>query len=104
MSHREKRWVFAWAILLAVITTIPYIMGFIGENENWLFSGFVYGVEDGNSYIAKMRLGASGAWLFRSPYTTQAQEGVLAFLPYILLGKLAVGREMHTQFIILFHL
>jgi len=104
VSHREKRWVFAWAILLAVITTIPYIMGFIGENENWLFSGFVYGVEDGNSYIAKMRLGASGAWLFRSPYTTQAQEGVLAFLPYILLGKLAVGREMHTQFIILFHL
>ena len=104
MSRREKRWVFAFAILLAVITTIPYILGFAGENENWLFSGFVYGVEDGNSYIAKMRLGSSGEWLFRTSYTTESQEGVLAFLPYILLGKLAVGDALHTQFVVLFHL
>jgi len=72
--------------------------------EKWEFSGFLVGVEDGNSYIAKMRRAAEGEWLFRSPYSTVPQEGVLAFLPYVLLGKLAAGAGMHVQLVALFHL
>ncbi len=65
---------------------------------------FVFAVEDGNSYIAKMLAGSSGAWLFRTPYTADAQHGVLAFLPYLLLGKLAAPVGEHEQLVALFHI
>ncbi len=104
MSARALRWCLGYAGVLAMITTIPYLTGFAAAGEAWGFSGFVFGVEDGNSYIAKMRLGTEGAWLFRTPYTTQPQRGVIAFLPYLLLGKLASPPAVHEQLVALFHL
>jgi hypothetical protein len=100
----EKRWIVALALVLAVITTIPYVFGYLSEGDSWRFTGFVYGVEDGNSYLAKMQNGTAGDWLFRTPYSAEPQSGVLAFLPYILLGKLAGGTAIHTQLVVLYHL
>ncbi len=95
-------WLYSFTVIL--LTTIPYLLGLTAEGSEWVFTGFVFGVEDGNSYIAKMLLGASGDWLFRTPYSAAQQSGVLAFLPYLLLGKLAAGPELHLQLVILFHL
>ncbi len=99
-----KRWLWGFVILTILVTTIPYWVGFFRQGSDWVFSGFVFGVEDGNSYIAKMLSGAAGEWLFRTPYTTEPQNGFLAFLPYLLLGKLAGGAEMHLQLVVLYHL
>lgn len=85
-------------------TTLPYLLGYAVQGQNWRFTGFVFGVEDGNSYIAKMLSGAFGDWLFRTPYTTFPQTGLLAFFPYILLGKLASPPGLHEQLVALFHL
>lgn len=93
-----------YSILLLTLTTLPYFIGFFKESPKWRFSGFVFNVEDGNSYIAKMLRGAKGDWLFRSPYSSQEQSGVLAFFPYIILGKMAAGSDMHTQLVALYHL
>ncbi len=92
------------AVLVVLITLIPYLVGYSSQGEEWRFTGFVIGVEDGNSYIAKMLAGAAGDWLFKSPYSSQNQQGVVAFLPYILLGKLASGPGQHEQLIALFQL
>jgi len=104
MTRRERNWCLAYAFLLAVITTLPYILGYAVQGDEWHFTGFLFGVEDGNSYIAKMLLGSQGAWLFRTPYTSLQQRGVVAFLPYLLLGKLAAGVELHQQLVALYHL
>ncbi len=104
MSRGARRWCLGWAAVVVVVTTVPYTAGFAAAGGEWAFSGFVFGVEDGNSYIAKMRLGAEGEWLFRTPYTTQPQHGVIAFLPYLLLGKLASPPAVHEQLVALFHL
>jgi hypothetical protein len=104
MTHSEKRWCLVFGAALILLTTIPYLMGYQSQTPEMKFSGFVIGVEDGNSYIAKMLSGSSGEWLFRSPYSAEPQQGVLAFLPYTLLGKLAAGEALHTQLIGLFHL
>ena len=84
-------------------TSLPYLLGFQTQGDNWSYTGFIIGVEDGNSYLAKMLSGASGNWLFKSSHSTMEQKGVLAYFPYILLGKFAGGPEKHFQLVSLYH-
>jgi hypothetical protein len=86
-----------------LLTSVPYWIGYTSAGTGWRFTGFIFGVEDGNSYIAKMLSGASGNWLFRTPYTAAEQNGFLAFLPYLLLGKLTSSPGQHEQLVVLFH-
>lgn len=91
VRHSEWRWVAACALLVLVLTSAPYIAGWriAADSPGLTFGGFVIGVDDGNSYIAKMGEGARGHWLFTIAYTSEPHEGVPFFLFYILLGKLA---------------
>ncbi len=104
MSRDEIKWTLGLAVMLVLITSLPYFLGFANSDSAWEFSGFVFGVNDGNSYIAKMLSGAYGAWLFKTPYSSLDQRGVIAFLPYLLLGKLASGDALHLQLLSIFHL
>jgi hypothetical protein len=104
MNKRERTWIIIFSLLVVSLTTVPYLLGFVNQADNWVFTGFVYGVEDGNSYIAKMLQGSAGSWLFRSPYSSLSQKGVLAYLPFIMSGKLAAGEALHLQLVVLFHL
>jgi len=104
VTNEERRWVWMAAGIAGLLLLLPYFMGFAAQGQDWRFSGFVFGLEDGNSYIADMLSGANGAWIFRSPYTPFPQNGVLTFLPYLLLGKLAASPGMHEQLAALFHL
>ncbi len=104
VTAKERRFVLWAALGIVLATAIPYLAGYARENANWVYTGFIFGVEDGNSYIAKMLSGAAGSWLFRTPYTAFPQSGFLAFLPYLLLGKLAAPPALHAQLAALFHL
>jgi hypothetical protein len=104
VSRTEWRWAAAFSAAAATLLVLPYVIGYSAQGEAWRFSGFLFGVEDGNSYIADMRQGAAGAWLFRIPYTSEPQSGTLMYLPYLLLGKLAAGPALHEQLVVLFHL
>lgn len=104
MTRAERRWCVLFAAGVVLLTAAPYLVGFARSDEAWIFSGFVLAVEDGHSYIAKMRLGGQGAWLFRTPYTAYPQRGVVAFLPYLLLGKVAGPDADHGALVALFHL
>ena len=104
INAKERRWVIGFAVVVMLITTVPYLLAFWSQGQNWFFTGFVVGVEDGNSYIAKMLTGSQGSWLFRTPYTAFPQSGFLAFLPYLLLGKLAAPPGEHEQLVVLFQL
>ncbi len=99
----EQRWVLVFALIVMTLTSIPYILGFLTQGEEWRFTGFVFGVEDGNSYIGKMLRGAQGDWLFRTPYTAKYQVGAILFIPYLLLGKLSVPANQHTQLVFYYH-
>ena len=88
VTHREWRSVLIFALIVMAITTVPYLIGWLTQGSAWHFSGFLLGIEDGNSYLAKMREGAHGDWLFHLVYTSEPTPGVLLFTPYIVLGKL----------------
>jgi hypothetical protein len=104
MTSTEKKWVLGLSIALLTVTTLPILAGFWLQGNAWRFTGFFMGVEDGNSYIAKMMLGTAGEWLFRTPYTAFPQNGFMAFFPYILLGKLASYPGAHEQLVALFQI
>ena len=104
VARSEWRWVAGFTALVLALSLLPYALAYSAQGSAWRFSGFLLGVEDGNSYIAKMRLGSDGAWLYRLAYTTEPQSGALIFLPYLLLGKLAARPALHEQLVALFHL
>ncbi len=89
VTRREWLWVLAWSAATLAITCVPYLLGAALSSEAHVFGGFVLGVEDGYSYLAKMGEGARGAWLFHIVYTSEPHQGALFFLFHILLGKVA---------------
>lgn len=100
-SHRK--WVLGFTLFLIFLTSLPTILAELSAGEDWVFTGFLFGVQDGNSYIAKMLRGFAGDWLFTTPYTAYPQSGIFAFFPYYLLGKLAAPPGLHDQLIAIFH-
>jgi len=90
VSRHEWRTVLIFALIIMAITTIPYAIGVLSQRNGWQFGGFLFGAEDGNSYLAKMREGANGGWgdwLFHLAYTSERQDGAFLFTPYLLAGK-----------------
>lgn len=89
ISSAEWRRVVIFALLVMGLTTLPYVVGWASQTADWRFAGFMFGLDDGNSYLAKMRQGAQGDWLFHIVYTSEPHDGTFVFVPYLLLGKLA---------------
>jgi hypothetical protein len=104
MTREEKKWVWIFAGIVMALTSVPYLVAYSQFGGRFVFTGFLIGVEDGNSYIAKMLSGSVGAWLFRTPYSAYPQNGIFAFFIYLLLGKLASPPGVHEQLVALFHL
>jgi hypothetical protein len=102
MTRREWAWAAGFAALVMAVTTIPYLVGGLSQTGAWRFGGFVLGVEDGNSYIAKMEQGARGAWLFTLPYSSEPQRGVPLYEFHLLLGK--VAGPQHDAQVLAYHL
>ena len=105
-SAREWRFVLAFSILALAITSIPYVLGAALATESRVFGGFVYAVEDCYSYLAKMRQGAEGAWLFHIAYTPEPHPGALFFPFHLLLGKVAAlvpGGDLTARMVWVYH-
>jgi hypothetical protein len=97
ISPREWRGVLVFAAVIIALTTLPYLIGWAQQGTDWRFSGFLFGVDDGFSYLGKMRLGARGILDFYLFYTPEPHaRAALVFLPYILPGWL-VGRFVSQQ-------
>jgi hypothetical protein len=102
VSRAELRWVLLASLALMLLTSLPTLYAWSRADADHVFTGFVYNTEDGNSYIAKMRLGARGEWLFRLPFTTEEHRGAWLYTFHLLLGKLAAGLGISLQ--LMYHL
>ena len=91
-------------VLFLTLTFIllPYIYANSTVGNENVFGGFLLNHLDGNSYLAKMRLGWDGAWKFTLPYTANPGEGGYLFLFYIFLGHFA--RWLNLSLVFTFHL
>ncbi|MBU0494944.1 MAG: hypothetical protein KKA73_26110, partial [Chloroflexi bacterium] len=66
-------------------------VGYLTAPAGLEYGGFLFYADDYNSYLAKMRQGAEGAWAYRIPYTVQEHDGGAVYLFYLVLGRLAAA-------------
>ncbi|HKZ54213.1 MAG TPA: hypothetical protein VJ123_01950 [Anaerolineales bacterium] len=88
-GRRDRRWAGAAALAVALATAIPYILASALARDGSHFSGLLYNPYDGFSYLAKMRQGEGGAWLFTLSYAADPGPGTFLFVFYLFLGHLA---------------
>jgi len=89
VDRREWRWVAGAALAIVLASWLPYLVGWVAAPTTAHFTGLVYNPIDGQSYIAKMRQGSAGSWLFQLTYTPEPHPGAPIYLFYLLLGHLA---------------
>lgn len=105
-TDREWLWVVGVSLIALALTSVPYVLGLSLETGQYRFGGFVYAVEDGYSYLAKMHQGALGAWLFHIAYTPEPHPPALFFAFHLVLGRLAAllpGDDLTARLILVYH-
>ena len=90
------------AAIVAVISLLPYLLAYLWTPPGHHFAGFFFIADDATTYLAKMRQGADGAWLWNDPYTSEPHAGVFLFSFYLLFGHLAA--LLHLPLIATYHL
>ncbi len=102
VGRKEIRWTLGWAILIVGVTCLPYLYAWLSTPANMFYSGLIVNPYDGNSYLAKMRQGARGEWLFHLPYTPEEHAGAFVYTFYLFLGHLAAWTGL--PLILVYHL
>jgi hypothetical protein len=93
--------VLALSALFLLLVSLPYVLGWQAAGPQQTFGGFLLNPIDGNSYLAKMRQGLEGGWLFTLPYTPDAGPGAFINVYYLFLGHLAGW--LHLPLLLVFH-
>ncbi len=107
ISACEWRFVVVVGCVALLVASVPYGLGVLLATHERIFGGFVYALEDCYSYLAKMRQGAEGAWLFHIAYTAEPHIGTLFFPFHLLLGKVAAllpGGDLTARMVWVYHL
>ncbi len=89
VTKEEIGWLLIWIVLIVGLTCLPYLYAYLSTPADMFYTGLIVNPYDGNSYLAKMRQGARGEWLFHLPYTSEDHEGAFIFTFYLLLGRLS---------------
>ncbi len=77
------------SLMIIVVSCLPYLLAWIVTPAGYQFTGILVNPLDGHSYLAKMRQGWEGAWLFHLSYTPEPHAGTAIFLFYLVLGHIA---------------
>ena len=91
-----------FCVVFVFIILSPYLYQFFSTGDDYVFGGFLFNPIDGNSYLAKMTIGANDGWKFTLPYTSIESKGEYIFLFYIFLGH--ISRICGLDNIIVFHI
>ncbi|HLF28646.1 MAG TPA: hypothetical protein VJG32_20120 [Anaerolineae bacterium] len=85
----EGRWVALAALVVVLLSSLPYGVVALTTPAELRFGGALVNPIDGQSYLAKMRQGYDGFWLFRLPFTAQDEPDAFLFTYHLALGHLA---------------
>ncbi len=86
--HSERARLLVLGALILLLVNGPYLAAY-GLSDPPRFGGILFALQDGYSYLAKMRAGWRGEWLFTLPYTAEPGAGAALMTYYLFLGHLA---------------
>lgn len=89
------------AVGLGLGSLIPYIVLTVGHPPGRAFLGFIFQGDDAFTYLAKMREGAEGGWLWLNRYTTEPSPGAYYFTFWLAVGHVAA--LLHLPMLVMFH-
>jgi hypothetical protein len=101
ITSSERRWLIGAALLVLLLASLPYLVGAVTAGPDRIFTGLQVNPLDGVSYLAKMRIGYDGGWLFQLLFTPEEGQGVFLFTYFIALGHIA--RILGLPLIVVFH-
>jgi len=99
---RRIRFALIFAAAIAAVSLLPYLLAYLWTPPGHHFAGFFFIADDATTYLAKMRQGADGSWLWNDPYTSEPHGGVFLFGFYLVFGHLAA--LTHLPLIATYHL
>lgn len=88
------------AIAIVLAASVPYWQAYTAPGDA-VFTGLLLNPADGNSYLAKMREGWAGSWLFTLPYTQAPGPGAFVYTYYLFLGH--VARWLNASLDLVYH-
>ena len=88
ISAREVAAVLLWAALIAIVTSVPYMIAQSWAGPKRLFSGFIWGVDEGNVYLSWIRQYSEGNLFAANQYTTRLQRPHFFNVFLFALGRL----------------
>jgi hypothetical protein len=87
---------------VALLTVVPYALAYLTTPPGHHFMGFFFEADDATTYLAKMRSGAEGSWLWDNRYISIPSPPVLVYLFYTSWGQLA--GLLHLPILLTYHL
>ncbi len=101
LALSELRSVAVVAIVVVVVSCLPYLVGYWFTPPDRVFGGFVLDVVDSNTYLAKMQQGAQGHWKAVLLHTPEDHPALRLYVFYLALGHLAVW--LNLPLILVYH-
>jgi hypothetical protein len=98
----ELRWAAIIAILLMVLTCLPYLYGLGIREPGEYYSGMLANPDEHNVYLSYMRQARDGALFFIDPFTSEPQSGRVINLFFLALGMFS--RVTHLSLPVVYHL
>jgi hypothetical protein len=89
MTRAEVRWAVTWALVVMLITCLPYLFTATLAPPGTSFSGLLYAADDHCVYLSWEQQGAQGQFRMRNLFTGETQRGIYLSLLSWLLGSVA---------------
>ncbi len=91
-----------WAIIIVLLSSLPYIWGYFITPSGYSFTGLTHNIDDGAVYLSWMRQAADGHFFQRNLFTSEAQPARQFNVLFLAMGWCAaIG---HLPLIVIFHL
>lgn len=80
--------VLPWFVIALLVTLGPYLIAWLATPPGKFFVGTLANHNDHSAYLAAMRQGAEGRWLYRFNFSPEVWQPALILPAYMLAGRL----------------
>src|SRR5512141_2008106 len=101
ISRGEWNWLVVATALILAVSLILVIYGYVIAPPDHRFAGLIFAQLDGQSYLAKIRQGMRGEWLYTLAYTAESTTPLVVYANYLFLGHIAAALAVGPD--VIFH-